>query len=82
MISWTKHCPSKKAVTHASGSTMSKCMRMQNLIKIYRVVQEVFFTFSLTGSGRTERLVHLRVLQFMHKVMISVTYKQTKASVQ
>ena len=36
-----KPCPSKKVVMHASGYTMLTCIRMQNVIKIYHVVQEL-----------------------------------------
>ena len=39
---------SKKDVAYASGYTMLTCIRMQNLIKIYHIVQELD-AFSLTG---------------------------------
>ena len=54
---------------HASGLTMLTCISMQNLIKIYHMIQEVR-AFSLTSNGQTGRQTdshsdysaHLRVV--------------------
>ena len=58
---------------------MLTCIRMQNLIKIYHVVQELL-AFSLNVNRRTYRQTdshsdysaHLRVVQYSAKFMYSV----------
>ena len=54
-------CLSKKVVSHASGLGILICIFMQNVIKVYHVVQEIW-TFSLTGNewwtdGRTRTMI-------------------------
>ena len=86
-ISWTDAQQSivyfKKDVTHASGWAMLTCIRMQNLIKIYHVVQELpqysHFHYMI-ANGQTDSPI--AVLAIYGQVMISPTYKQTKVSVQ